>query len=713
MTQNTDTAATAITFRDVTPESYPPSLTSRSPTIVALLQPVTTLANNEVTGRRPRSEVWLHFTKATDYQASRKATCMHCAKTFVSSSGSTSTMQLHLKTHHPNMLATSAGAKSLDRWVSVLSTTLHPFSCFFDSRAWRSTPRLISNLLFLRSAATKTPFSPGELRKRLLRWVVRSDQPFSTIEDPDFRLMLDLLKPEIVVPSANTIKNEIMKTYEEMKARIGDRLCNAGCKISLTLDCWTSPNTKAFLGITGHYIDNAWVPQSLVLDFAPLPGLHKGAELCEVLVATCEQFCILSKVLGITTDNASNNNTLLDCFRGVCHSRCIVFDKEEQHMRCMAHIVNLAVQALLRELRVEIPDADPSLDDGDDDDVDDEAAPSGQWSCITKLRRLVFKIRSSPQRRNAFKHQCIACGIPAKELVLDTRTRWNSTYAMIKRARELRSSLYGLTNTQPGLPQLSDEEWKLLDVAEQLLGAFDKVTRRLSATEYPTLNRVVPIYNHLFNKLEDLRDVCDGLADCQGNAAITDQCSPTSKRVLRNAIQAAYDKIKEYYDKTWAGMYAIAVILDPRCKMVYYEVNEWDEGMIAHAKAALTRAVAEYGAAESQSDQADGATLCYSSDQESFQAIKRRCVEKGSEMERYLGTPTADMNEDVLEWWKRHADDYPCLSRIARDYLAIPATSVPAERVFSGGANLITNKRGSLDEGTIQACLCLRSWLQC
>ena len=62
---------------------------------------------------------------------------------------------------------------------------------------------------------------------------------------------------------------------------------------------------------------------------------------------------------------------------------------------------------------------------------------------------------------------------------------------------------------------------------------------------------------------------------------------------------------------------------------------------------------------------------------------------------------------DALGWWLGRADDYPCLARVARNYLAIPATSVPAERAFSTGADLVTKKRGSLDENTIRACMWL------
>jgi hypothetical protein len=37
--------------------------------------------------------------------------------------------------------------------------------------------------------------------------------------------------------------------YVREAARVTDRLRNVNGKISLTLDCWTSPNSKAFLGM--------------------------------------------------------------------------------------------------------------------------------------------------------------------------------------------------------------------------------------------------------------------------------------------------------------------------------------------------------------------------------------------------------------------------------------------------------------------------------
>ena len=98
-------------------------------------------------------------------------------------------------------------------------------------------------------------------------------------------------------------------------------------------------------------------------------------------------------------------------------------------------------------------------------------------------------------------------------------------------------------------------------------------------------------------------------------------------------------------------------------------------------------------------------------DQHFFRGLKRQRIDKESELERHLTTPVVDCHVDVLEWWKHHAGTYPCLARIARDYLAIPVTSAPVEHVFSGGADLLTNKRGSLSGDTIQACMCLDDWV--
>lgn len=55
-----------------------------------------------------------------------------------------------------------------------------------------------------------------------------------------------------------------------------------------------------------------------------------------------------------------------------------------------------------------------------------------------KLRKLIVKIRSSPQRREKFLKACDFENLSSKELIIDVVTRWNSTYDMLQRALEYR-----------------------------------------------------------------------------------------------------------------------------------------------------------------------------------------------------------------------------------------------------------------------------------
>jgi len=514
------------------------------------------LANNCIDGRQPRSKVWLHFVKAADYKASKTAKCAHCGQTYTSRRGSTTTMRDHLLKKHPDKLNPPDGAEASTKAVKSL----------FPER----------------------PFSEEEFRKRVVEWMMRGVIPFSAVELLEFRAMLNLLKPGVAVPSRHTVSRDIMACYREGEARVNEQLRNAASKVSVTLDCWTSPNNKAFLGITAHYIDNDWKIQSLLLDFVPLYGDHTGENLCEAFVDVCERRGILGKLQGVTTNNASNISKLLTCLEDACSERGVVFVKDQQRVRCVAHVVNLAAQVFLRELREEGSRADSNTSCGVATQTEDDLY-------IVKLRYVVRWIRSSPQRSRSFMVQCKDCQVPEKETILDSRTRWNSTYEMIKRALELREPLSQLMKTVEDLPELSHEEWVLLKVAGQVLVIFEKATRWLCASDYPTLNRAVRVYNYLLNQLEYFLGRCNREEKGRQRAAIINQCSPSNKRVLTTAMKAAHAKLCEYYADTWAGMYAVSLILDPSSKMTYYQADKWEKNAAAYASKALMQTIEAYG----------------------------------------------------------------------------------------------------------------------
>lgn len=81
-------------------------------------------------------------------------------------------------------------------------------------------------------------------------------------------------------------------------------------------------------------------------------------------------------------------------------------------------------------------------------------------------------------------------------------------------------------------------------------------------------------------------------------------------------------------------------------------------------------------------------------------AIRQKCA---SELAAYDFSEGMDITEkdgsytNPLEWWKKHEGDYPILSRMAKAFLAIPATSAPSERIWSRVALILTTKRANLD----------------
>lgn len=67
-----------------------------------------------------------------------------------------------------------------------------------------------------------------------------------------------------------------------------------------------------------------------------------------------------------------------------------------------------------------------------------------------------------------------------------------------------------------------------------------------------------------------------------------------------------------------------------------------------------------------------------------------------AELNSYLMSPAIDGEQDPLAWWKVHRVNFPRLSKLARKYLCIPATSSPSERLFSASGNVVTCERSCL-----------------
>ena len=64
----------------------------------------------------------------------------------------------------------------------------------------------------------------------------------------------------------------------------------------------------------------------------------------------------------------------------------------------------------------------------------------------------------------------------------------------------------------------------------------------------------------------------------------------------------------------------------------------------------------------------------------------------------------------IFRYWASKEYKFPIIARMARDHLAIPATSAASECVFSVGGDIITKKRNRLGADNTRRLLCLRDW---
>ena len=76
-------------------------------------------------------------------------------------------------------------------------------------------------------------------------------------------------------------------------------------------------------------------------------------------------------------------------------------------------------------------------------------------------------------------------------------------------------------------------------------------------------------------------------------------------------------------------------------------------------------------------------------------------VVKEEEIDMYLRTPAAPPDTDPLLWWKLNAYQMPNVARMARQYLAMPASTAGVERVFSKVGRMHDDQKKATCEVTL------------
>ena len=142
-----------------------------------------------------------------------------------------------------------------------------------------------------------------------------------------------------------------------------------------------------------------------------MPSPHTKEVLSSVLLDTLLEWNIDRKLSNVTMDNCSTNDAVIKIILDKLQRGALIMRGSMLHMRCVAHVLNLIVQDGL-----------------------DVIGP-----CIEKIRESVGFWTASTKRKQKFEETARQAHVECtKELALDCKPRWNSTYLMLSIAIKYR-----------------------------------------------------------------------------------------------------------------------------------------------------------------------------------------------------------------------------------------------------------------------------------
>jgi hypothetical protein len=444
---------------------------------------------------------------------------------------------------------------------------------------------------------------------------------------------------------------------------------------------WTSNQKLGYLCITCHWIDNKWRVRHRIIKFCLVETPHDAWNMFDVVLNSLRSWNIEDKLFSFTMDNAEVNTKMLGHLRKNLVDRNLIHcEGKLLQTRCAAHVLNLIVQDGLKTMK----------------------------SVIDNIRESVKYVRSSQSRREQFSKIVAQVGTKCKHIPsLDVSTRWNSTFLMLESMLPFKKVFETLDEQEPSyIFGPSDGEWEMVEDICKLLKVFCHATNVISGSNYPTSN----LY---FLEIWSVKCVLDEQAK-SGNATI------------RMMVTEMKKKFHKYFMESYLTN-CVPVVLDPRFKLehVVFRLNQYfgiddAKNHIVEVKIAIKELFTEYAAEfggngdtlEEQSSQ-EG-VLADSSLSDWHKHVKTKKSTSRCELQQYLEEAfhphTPDF--DILKWWAVNSARFPILGSIARDVLAVPASSVASESAFSTCGRIITDHRSSLGTETVEALMCYGDWIK-
>ncbi|OQD76768.1 hypothetical protein PENANT_c118G07329 [Penicillium antarcticum] len=322
---------------------------------------------------------------------------------------------------------------------------------------------------------------------------------------------------------------------------------------------------------------------------------------------------------------------------------------------------------------------------------------------LRKVRNFAVWINASPQRLESFVN--LQSEEPKLFPIQDVRTRWNSTFLMLRRAKRLQSIYTRFcsqfcSHADHIQFNFNNEEWRQIDYLLSVTEPFFRYTSLLCKTKDVSIHLVFSIYNKLSNHLIKVG------AELKNKRV-------KWKRVMYEALEAAQVKLSRYYadtDNIPGDLFAIGTILAPTQKLQFFSTPSWKNDEIdwhSQYRRSFENFFQRYKARTNLNISDEGRQFITGISELELELQAQvgdsqfsSVTVESDELTRYLEGGLVRSSPRVF--WREHQNEFPILANLARDILSIPATGAGVERLFNSARDICHYRRDSLKSKTIQ-----------
>jgi hypothetical protein len=189
------------------------------------------------------------------------------------------------------------------------------------------------------------PFDDMTYKENIIDTFIACDLSFAFVEHAKFRRLLisDRSEVEAVLSSSHTtVKGWVLDSFQSRQAQIKDQVSLSQSKINLSLDGWRAPTRDDYFAVCAHIINKDYNLVHCLLGFRNVHGVKSGQGIAEITANVINDYEIGQNLGAFMMDNAGDNDAAVKELANGFN-----IDVDFSRLRCLGHIINLVVKALL------------------------------------------------------------------------------------------------------------------------------------------------------------------------------------------------------------------------------------------------------------------------------------------------------------------------------------------------------------------------------